>query len=144
MLYKGKGCSFVKVQVYCYLWIFWKGELLFLFLGQRKDNKITIEPVYGFAFGFSTLRVISRYFSHNFKFLPYFHNSSTSSIEVEDLFLIRKPYSNLSRTQFLLSFMDACCFNTWTCSWMSICFKCVFESYISLWTSKLCCHLEFV
>ena len=30
-------------------------------------------------------------------------------------------------------------FYTWTCLWMSICFRCVFESYTSPWASKLCC-----
>ena len=178
MLYKGKRGSFVRVDVYCYLSISLKAELLlllgwkfivtfqfswkersklivplnfydeksssFVFWTNGRIINIIFEPTHGFAFGFSTLRVISRYFSRNFKFLPNFHNSSTSSIEVEDLFLIWKPYSNISRTQFLLSFMDAWCFNTWTWSWMTICLKCIFESYIFLWASKLYYYLEFV
>ena len=65
----------------------WEGELLFVNLGQGKEYKIAIEPVYGFACGFNTLWVISRYFSCNFIILSKFHNSSTSSIEVENLIL---------------------------------------------------------
>jgi len=131
---KGSHISFVTLN-------FMRRRAPFCNLGPTEGIQIFLEPTNEFAFGFSTLWVIGRYFSCYFVILSYFF-----------LFMLwnrkpnakQKPYSNLSRIHFLLSFMNACCLITWTYSWMSICLKCVFESYNSFWASKLYCYLEFV
>ena len=103
----------------CFMWSlnFMRRRAPFCNLGPTEGIEIFLEPTNEFAFGFSTPRVIGRYFSCYFVILSYFFlfmlwNRKPNSKQ--------KPYSNLTRIQFLLSFMKACCLITWTYSWMSI------------------------